>query len=162
MSKPYAKTTWRGHRFDNRTVSALKWAEKQYRKAAPRKRAPWRIGQGSFASGSLSAGTHSGGGAVDIMFAGLNAKQRRATIKWLRRAGFAAWARVGPTWGANNDHAHAILLGHKTASGEAKWQMQSYLAHRDGLAGNRYDPTPRPKPQPRWSHRRGRPFIPKK
>ena len=159
-SDPYAKVTWRGHRFDNRTVSALKWAERHYIAVAPKKRGPWRIGQGSYSDGSLSAGTHSGGGAVDIMFAGLTRKQRRATVKWLRRAGFAAWAREGALWGANgsNDHAHAVLRGHRTASPGAKAQVNSYERYRDGLAGDNYDSTWRPSKSRRWSHRKNRPI----
>ena len=110
---PYKRVAFRGVTVDERTKSALLWAEGEYRKVAPKKRAPWRLGQGSYSNGSLSAGTHSGGGAVDIMFAGLNAKQRRATVKWLRKAGFAAWAREGAVWGTNNDHCHAVLRGHR-------------------------------------------------
>ena len=159
-SDPYAKTWWRGKQFDNRTVSALIWAEKQYRKRG-KNRAAWSISQGSFSQGSLSAGTHSGSGSVDIGFAGVGPKHRKATVKWLRKAGFAAWAREGAAWGTNNDHCHGILLGSKNAAEGAKDQMQSYLDHRDGLAGNRWDSTWRPDPIPRWSHRRNKPYIPK-
>ncbi len=156
---PYAKVTWRGHRFDQRTVSALKWAERRYIAVAPKKRGPWRIGQGSYSDGSLSAGTHSGGGAVDIMFAGLTRKQRRATVKWLRRAGFAAWSRVGPGWSPGNEHAHGILRGHRTASPEAKAQVVAYDAGRDGLVSNLIDREWRPKVKRRWSHRQNRPVL---
>jgi hypothetical protein len=157
-SKPYGRRTWRGHQFDNRTVSALKWAEAKYRAVAPKKRAPWRIGQGSYSNGSLSAGTHSGGGAVDIMFAGLTKKQQRATVKWLRKAGFAAWARTGPGW-VGNEHAHAILRGHRNAHPAAKAQVIAYDNRRDGLAGNLADSTWRPKVKRRWSHRKNRPIL---
>ena len=160
MSKPYARTTWRGHRFDQRTVSALKWAEKHYLAVAPKKRTPWRVGQGSYSAGSLSAGTHSGGGAVDIMFAGLTKKQQRATTKWLRRAGFAAWSRVDArVWGAGNQHAHAVLRGHRTASPAAKTQMVAYDNGRDGLIDNAKDREWRPKRKRRWSHRQNRPIL---
>lgn len=157
-SKPYARRTFRGVTLENRTISALKWAEERYLDGAPRKRQPWRLGQGSFSQGSLSAGTHAGGGTFDVMFAGLNAKQRKATVKWLKKAGFAVWAREGAVWGTNNDHAHAVLMGHRTLSKEAKEQADSYRAHRDGLAGNNYDPTWRPNPIPRWSHAKNRPI----
>lgn len=152
---PYKRRTWRGHTFDNRTISALEWAEKRYL-ARGKNRQPFRIGQGSYSNGSLSAGTH-GGGAVDIMFGGVGPKQRKAIVKWLKRAGFAAWAREGRQWGTNNDHAHGILRGHKTASAAARQQVQSYDAHRDGLAGNGWDDTWRPKPPLRWSHRQNKP-----
>lgn len=160
-SDPYKKRTFRGVTLENRTISALRWAEKNYLAVAPKKRSPWRLGQGSFSQGTLSAGTHSKGGTLDIMFAGLNAKQRKATVKWLRKAGFAAWAREGNAWGANgsNDHCHAVLLGHRTLSVEAMKQTDSYLSHRDGLAGNNYDKTWRPKPKPPfWSHKQNRPI----
>ena len=158
MSKPYARTTWRGHRFDQRTVSALKWAEKHYLAVAPKKRTPWRIGQGSYSAGSLSAGTHSLGGAVDIMFAGLTKKQQRATVKWLRRAGFAAWSRVGGAWSPGNEHAHAILPS-RTNSSQAKAQVVAYRNGRDGLASNKPDREWRPKRPRRWSHRRNAPVL---
>ena len=160
-SDPYKRRTYRGVTLENRTISALEWAEKRYRKVAPKKRDPWRLGQGSFSQGSLSAGTHSKGGALDVMFAGLNKNQRRATIKWLRRAGFAAWAREGEAWGAggSNDHAHAVLLGHRTLSVEAMNQTDAYRAGRDGLAGNAVDKTWRPKKPRRWSHKRNAPVI---
>ena len=158
-SDPYKRVQWRGVTLDERTKSALIWAEKHYLAVAPKKRKPWRIGQGSFSFAQASAGTHSKGGTLDIMFAGLTRKQRRATVKWLRRAGFAAWAREGAVWGANNDHCHAVLLGHRTLSLEAAKQTDSYRAHRDGLAGNAYDPTWRPKRPRRWSHRQNRPVL---
>lgn len=158
-SKPYTKVTWRGVTLDNRTKSALVWAEKRYLAKAPKKRKPFRFAQGSYSNGSLSGSTHMGGGAVDIMFAEVNKKQRRAILKWMRRAGFAAWRREGAVWGTNNDHLHSILLGHKTASSAAKDQMVSYQNHRDGLAGNRYDSSPRPKRPRRWSHRQNKPVI---
>ena len=111
-SDPYKKRTFRGVTLENRTISALRWAEKNYLAVAPKKRSPWRLGQGSFSQGTLSAGTHSKGGTLDIMFAGLNAKQRKATVKWLRKAGFAAWARLfaGSTGHGLVDHARTELI----------------------------------------------------
>lgn len=153
---PYKRVAFRGVTLDERTRSALRWAEAKYIAKAPKKRAEWRIGQGSYNNGDLSAGTHLGGGVVDIMFAGLTKKQRRGTIRWLRRAGFAAWAREGAAWGTNNDHAHAVLLGHKNLSEAAAAQATAYWNHRDGLAGNAHDPTWRPKKPRRWSHRQNR------
>lgn len=158
-SKPYSRTVWRGYTFDHRTVSALRWAEEHYLRQ-DKTRKPWRIGQGSYSTRvDASAGTHDGGGVADIMFAGVSAKDRHATVRWLRRAGFAAWAREGAAWGANNDHCHAVLLGHRTASPAAKAQMASYRAHRDGLAYNGYDTSWRPKKPRRWSHRKNKPIV---
>lgn len=159
-SKPYAKVQWRGVTVDQRTKSALKWAERRYLAVAPNKRKPWRFGQGSYNAGGVtaSAGTHDGGGVVDIMFAGVPAKQRKATVKWLRKAGFAAWARTGPGW-VGNEHAHAILRGHRNAHPAAKAQMIAYDNRRDGLAGNLADSTWRPKVKRRWSHRKNTPVL---
>jgi hypothetical protein len=156
---PYKRVAFRGVTVDERTKSALLWAEGKYRKVAPKKRAPWRLGQGSYSNGSLSAGTHSGGGAVDVMFAGLNAKQRRATVKWLRKAGFAAWAREGAVWGTNNDHYHAVLRGHRNLSPEAAAQVADYDNGRNGLATSLPDHTWRPKRKRRWSHRQNKPIL---
>lgn len=160
VTMPYARRSYRGVTLDNRTISALEWAEARYLAKAPRKRQPWRLGQGSYSHGSLSGSTHAKGGAVDVMFAGLNAKQRRAVVRCARRAGFAAWGRTDDAvWGSNNDHAHMILLGHRTASAAAKQQMAAYLAGRDGLVSNLIDKAWRPKRRRRWSHRQRRPVV---
>ncbi len=158
-SAPYKRVQWRGVTLDERTKSALIWAEKHYIAVAPKKRGPWRIGQGSYSDGSLSAGTHSGGGAVDIMFAGLTRKQRRATVKWLRRAGFAAWSRVGPGWSPGNEHAHGILRGHRNAHPAAKSQVVAYDNRRDGLVSNLPDREWRPKRKRRWSNKQNKPIL---
>ena len=158
-SDPYKRVAFRGVTLDERTLSALRWAERKYIAVAPNRRKPWRLGQGSYSQGSLSAGTHAGGGAVDIMFAGLTRKQQRATVRWLRRAGFAAWMRVGPGWSPGNEHAHAILRGHRTASPEAKAQVVAYDDGRDGLVTGYRDTFWRPRKPRRWSHRRNMPVI---
>lgn len=157
---PYTRVTFRGHTLDRRTRSAFLLMERRYRRAG-RHWPKLRIGQGSYASGSLSAGTHSGGGAVDVMFAGLNPAQRAEVVRQGRRAGFAMWARTGPGWGANgsNDHAHGVLLGHRTASPQAKAQMAAYRNGRDGLAGNLADHSWRPKRPRRFSFYKGRPVV---
>ena len=159
-TKPYARVQWRGVTVDQRTKSALKWAERRYLAVAPNKRKPWRFGQGSYNAGGVtaSAGTHDGGGVVDIMFAGVPAKQRKATVKWLRRAGFAAWSRVGGAWSPGNEHAHAILPS-RTNSSQAKAQVVAYRNGRDGLASNKPDREWRPKRPRRWSHRRNAPVL---
>jgi len=159
-TEPYRKRTYRGVTLDNRTISALEWAERHYLDVAPKKRHKFVIVQGSYNSGvvGVSKGTHDGGGALDLSVSGLNAKQIAAQVKWLRKAGFAAWFRkaLPGVWGP---HIHAILLGHRNASEGAKQQMVSYKQHRDGLAGNAYDQTWRPKVERRWSHRQKRPIL---
>lgn len=156
---PYKRVAFRGVTLDERTKSALLWAERRYIKVAPRKRKPWRLGQGSYSAGSLSAGTHAGGGAIDLMFAGMSKKQQRATVRWLRRAGFAAWMRVGGTWSPGNEHAHAILRGHRTASPAAQQQVAAYDAGRDGLVSNLPDREWRPKKPRRFSYIQGKPIL---
>lgn len=158
-TNPYEKIWAQGKRTDRRSQSALLWAQKRYLAKAPKKRKSWVISQGGYNAGGVgaSAGTHDGGGAYDLSVTGMSDKQIRGMVKWLRRAGFAAWFRNWP----GNRHVHAILMGHKTASPGAKQQMESYLARRDGLAGNAYDGTWRPYPLPRWSHRRNKPYIPR-
>ena len=156
-SKPYAKRSWRGRTFDNRTISAIKWAERNYIEVAPKKRRPWVVTQGSYNPGGVtaSAGTHDGGGVWDCSVAGMNRKQIKAAVKWMRKAGFAAWFRDWP----GNQHIHAVLRGHRTASPGAKAQVASYERHRDGLAGDNYDSTWRPKVKRRWSHRKNAPVL---
>ena len=155
---PYGKVRFRWHTLDRRTRSAFLLMERRYRRAGK----GWpklRIGQGSYSDSELSGDTHTGGGAVDVMFAGLNPAQRAEVVRQGRRVGFAMWARTGPAWGSNNDHAHGILLGHRTASPQAKAQMDAYRNGRDGLRGNLPDNTWRPKRPRRFSYFKGRPVI---
>lgn len=157
-SDQYARRVWRGFEFDNRTISALEWTEKHYLRFGFRRQRV-RFGQGSYSDAALSAGTHSGGGAVDVMFVGVPDRHRRAWNRWARRAGFGGWPRLYPQWEKNNEHWHGILLGHRTASPEAKAQMASYRAGRDGLVGNLLDKYWRPPHERRWSHRLNRPVV---
>ena len=119
-SKPYTRLWWRGVQVDERTKSAILWAEKRYLKnlktGKPRGkgRKEWAVTQGSYNAGNVaaSAGTHDGGGVVDLSVRGMGTKQIKAMCKWLRKAGFAAWFR---DW-SGNQHVHAVLLGHQNAS----------------------------------------------
>lgn len=163
-SKPYAKLWWRGVQVDERTKSALIWAEKRYLKnqvtgeKRGKNRKEWRITQGGYNAGGVaaSAGTHDGGGVVDLSVTGMGPKQIKGMVKWLRKAGFAAWFR---DW-SGNEHVHAVLVGHVEASRGAKDQMASYKRHRDGLAGDNWDNAWRPDGKlPRWSHRQNKPFA---
>ena len=150
-SKPYGRTTWNGQVIDNRTASALKWVQ---RKAG----IPVVVVQGSYKAGNgaaASAGTHDGGGVVDVQTIHLTRQQRVRLMRWAKRAGFAAWFRNWP----GNVHAHWVLRGHRNLDPSAAAQVRSYDAHRDGLAGNAYDPTWRPRKPRRWSHRRNKPIV---
>jgi hypothetical protein len=157
---PYVKVHFRGVTLDRRTRAAFLLLERRYRAVAPRKRGKLRIGQGSYSDGSMSGGTHSGGGAVDVMFAGLNPKQQRAVVKFGRKVGFAMWGRTDPkVWGWGNAHAHGILRGHRTASPAAKTQMAAYDNGRDGLVSNLPDTEWRPKVRRRFSWIKMRPVL---
>lgn len=157
---PYRKVRFRGVTLDRRTRAAFLWMEKRYRAVAPRKRGPLRIGQGSYSDGKLSGSTHSRGGALDIMFAGLNAKQQKAVVRCGRKAGFAMWARTDPkVWGYGNAHAHGVLRGHRTASYPAKQQVEAYDSGRDGLVSNLVDRSWRPKVKRRFSFVKNRPVL---
>lgn len=157
---PYAKVRFRGVTLDRRTRAAFLLLERRYRAVAPRRRGKLRIGQGSYSDGKLSGSTHSRGGALDVMFAGLTPKQQHAVVKFGRLVGFAMWARTDPNvWGSNNAHAHGILRGHRTASYAAKQQVQAYDTGRDGLVSNLPDREWRPKRKRRFSYIQGRPVL---
>lgn len=155
-SKPYGRTTWRGVTLENRTVSALEWAEKHWRKGVG-KGQTLRPSQGSFSTSVGASGqTHAGGGACDLSVAGMTPRQRRRLVRWLRRAGICAWYRApSAIWGP---HIHLILPG-RTNSSAAKWQVGEYNAHRTGLTAGAFDPTWRPRKPRRWSHRRNKPIV---
>ncbi len=148
-TNPYERIWWRGFAMDRRTVSALEWVEKKTGQTII-------ITQGSYNPGGVSAsgGTHDGGGVVDIRTIHLSRRQRVQLMHWLKKAGFAAWYRKPPVFPY---HIHAVLLDHRSASPAAKAQMVSYLNHRNGLVGDAYDKTFRPKPAVRWSHRQNKP-----
>ena len=157
---PYAKVRFRGVTLDRRTRAAFLLLERRYRAAAPKRRGQLRIGQGSYSDGELSGSTHSRGGALDIMFAGLTPKQQRAVVRHGRRVGFAMWGRTDPAvWGVGNAHAHGILRGHRTASPAAQQQVAAYDAGRDGLVSNLPDREWRPKKPRRFSYIQGKPIL---
>lgn len=98
------------------------------------------ITQGSYnTSVSASGGTHSGGGALDVVYSLVNSDRKLAA--W-RNAGIAMWARrrwEGP-W---SDHGHGIVIGCVHASASAKRQVTSYRNGRNGLRSNGPDTGPR-------------------
>jgi hypothetical protein len=97
------------------------------------------ITQGSY-SGSVgaSAGTHLKGGALDYSVNGLTTSQINKRVKALRTVGFAAWYRP-PIPGVWGPHIHAIARGCPDLPDIALRQIASYIAGRDGLAGNGLD-----------------------
>lgn len=159
-TKPYARRTWRGVTLENRMISAVEWAEKHWQKGVGKGKT-LVPSQGSFSTSvSASGNTHALGSALDVSVSGMTPKQRRRLVRWLRRSGMAAYYRAplaGPNgWGP---HIHMIQLGGKHASDAARWQMAEYLAGRNALTNAAPDRAWRPKPIPRWSHRRNRPIT---
>lgn len=139
MDDRYEIVWFRGHRTDKMTAQALLEVER-------------RIGyeltvvQGGYNGGvgkvSASAGTHDGGGAVDLAPADAARKVRIG-----RDVGFAMWERQELWSGGRRiwgHHVHGILIGNAKASPSALRQVGSYRRHRDGLAGDGWDDTPRP------------------
>jgi hypothetical protein len=135
---PLAKVLFRGKTMDRKTAAALAIAERRLGYELT-------VVQGAYNAGGVrqSAGTHDGGGVVDL--APFDAKRK---VKVLRDLGFAAWHRpaIPGLWGA---HIHAVMRGHQDLAPAAGAQVVSYLAGRDGLAGNSVDPDPyRPDVEP--------------
>jgi hypothetical protein len=129
----YERYTWRGAKFDRLTIAALLAVDKRLGYEQ-------HITQGSFSgSVSASAGTHSGSGAVDIVWIDMPRKTRA-----FRRVGWAFWPRpaLPGVWGA---HGHGILIGNERASAGAKAQVSAYKNGRNGLANNGRDPYWRPR-----------------
>lgn len=95
------------------------------------------ITQGSYNKGGVaaSAGVHDGGGAVDAPYS-FGKFTSRQIVRALRRVGFAAWSRE-ELWVNGKkvwpQHIHAVALGDKEASVQAKNQMSAYKAGFDGL-----------------------------
>jgi hypothetical protein len=146
----YDRVTYRGVTLNKRTAAAVIQAQRLYGRAFN------SIPQGSYhATTSQSAGTHDGGGAIDVFDSDLDAVQRV-----MRKVGFAAWHRtlLPGVW---DPHCHAIMLGDKEMSSEARQQVTDYSNYIDGLAGhdtpdNTWHPFPKgdnPKPvfdYPQW------------
>lgn len=145
MSDAYTRRTWRGHRFDNRTIAAVKALEDSLRRRVT-------IYQGSYSTAvGASGSTHAGGGAIDFWVSGMSPDE---VTRKARRVGWADWHRR-PEQGPWADHQHAGLLGHLTASTDLKLQMGDYRHGGNGLwpltGGD--DPQPyRPDPQPEFSY----------
>lgn len=107
--------------------------------------------QGSYNRGvSASAGTHDGGGVVDLNTDGLNVN---ATLRALRKAGFAAWYRT-PNEGFAY-HIHACAIGDREMAVGALNQVGAYFRGRNGLANNGPDSAPASvgRPYPAWAER---------
>jgi hypothetical protein len=107
------------------------------------------LSQGSYTTGDpKSAGTHAGGGVFDVSVDGLSMADRKTVVRELRRTGFAAWHRT-PEQDHSDDpwpyHIHAVAIGDRELSSEAKQQVAWYKDGYNGLWGKRDasgNPTP--------------------
>lgn len=116
------RTTYGGKAMNVRTKAMIQNAEKVAKTR-------FSITQGSFSNSvGASAGTHSGGGAVDL------GPAKDSVVGAMRASGFAAWRRT-PAEGFS-PHIHGIAVGDPTASPQAKAQVSSFFAGRNGLANN--------------------------
>lgn len=160
---PWDLTTFRGGRFTRRTAAMLRWVESHANVGN------LVVGQGGWKGDSAAAasGETHGKDAVDLSIRHhLNTTQKRRLLNVMRDAGFAAWIRaeVDGLW---PEHLHAVPIppSDKAAtvarylSPSAAGQVVSYLAGRDGLRGNRPDPTYRPSPPVRFSWLRNKPVA---
>jgi len=141
--RPYDRVLHDGQPVDALTRAALLAVEE-------RLGYPLTILQGSYTTGvPASAGTHGGGGVVD-----LTDWDHVRKVRELRRTGFAAWYRpeIPGLWVA---HIHAVLMGNAKLSPQARWQVDEYLAGRNGLADRGPDPGPRQFVDHRFTWRTG-------
>lgn len=157
LTPPYARVDWRGHHFDQRTLSALKALEKA---SIASGLGALRISQAGYNKGGVaaSAGTHDLGAVVDLSIKHLSESDQRRFLRLSRRMGWASWIRTAAQ--GFPLHWHGVLAGAKpgTIAPGAAAQVLAYDAGRDGLAGNRLDPNPyRPPKRVRWSHLQNKP-----
>jgi hypothetical protein len=134
---------------DRRTSEMLAEAERLAQVEDPTIR-DFRLTQGSFSTHvGASAGTHSGPGSFDMYTGAYTSEQKEIIGMALREVGFASWRRraIPGKW---REHWHGIAMDTEGLPPVAARQVKSYLNGRDGLAGNREDPDPRPKEINTW------------
>lgn len=147
----YRHLSWRGVVANGRTIELVNQAEAWANRHGVKP--GWPLFQGSYHGGvGASAGTHDGGGALDFNTEGRSAREIHVMVEALRRAGFAAWHRP---W--SDDHIHAIAIGDRDLSSEARAQVTEYFRGGDGLIGSAPDPhRDIGRPIPAWAKR----FVP--
>lgn len=105
--------------------------------------------QGSYSTSvAASAQTHAGGGAIDLAVHGWTAEQIWTALVEARRRGLVLSHRTAAQ--GFSPHMHGVMAGCPHLSGlahpvtgTAAWQVQEYLAGRNGLAGRGADDGPR-------------------
>jgi hypothetical protein len=141
MGGPNDRVTWRGVTLDRRTADMMGEVERLMG-------CTLRPSQGSWSGAAASAGTHSGGGAVDLVDNTWAAGNYDRVVQYARQVGFAAWHRT-PQQSDWVRHAHLIAVqpGGKgdrgVLSGAAHDQVVDYFEGRNGLASNARDDGPR-------------------
>lgn len=133
--------TWRGRRFNQRTIDMLIAAERICG-------FPLVFAQGSYNKGvTQSAGTHDGGGAVDIDVEAYSPSKRTAVVRATRMVGFASWLRT-PAQGKWKHHVHCEAVGDPDLSPQASYQVDAYLSGGpggNGLSGKTKGPDDGPR-----------------
>lgn len=148
----YTRVSFRGVTLSRRSVVMLERAEAISRSLGGPGR--FEFAQGSYHPGVGKSGhTHDGGGAVDVSVKGTSSAERAAMVSGLREAGFAAWSR------GNGDgmspHIHAMAIGDRQMTPQARNQIDEYFDGGDGLVGDARDGNRAlGRPVPDWAKRR--------
>jgi hypothetical protein len=135
----YRRTTYTGKTVNQRTKTMMIQASRFYGSRLS-------LSQGSYNPGGVaaSAGTHDGGGTIDVNISGMSHAQIIRAVMSMRQAGFAAWYRT-PDQGFS-PHIHAVAIGDREASAQAKAQIKDYFNGKNGLASHAADNMARPWP----------------
>jgi hypothetical protein len=100
------------------------------------------ITQGSFRDEPGSFGTHNGGGVLDLSVMRPHTytilkEDLPSLVRALRLAGFAAWLRQpGEVFDGSAIHIHAVAVGDKTLSPQAKKQINGPDGYFAGFTAN--------------------------
>jgi hypothetical protein len=149
-SDEYTRINIDGNMISQRTLEMLQQAGRLYR--GPLDITSKGITKGGYltpdrtigtppAPGDLSLGTHDGGGIVDLAVpdpTGTGFKEIEPLVRALRADGFAAWFRDETDGFYGNAHIHAVAIGDKDLSPEAKDQLTGiagYFRGSNGLTG---------------------------
>ena len=148
----YDRVTHKGVTMSRIMKRALTWVEAQ--PGVP----VLQCSQGAYNPGGVAASgsTHSAGGSLDIRTSVMSEQQRKATLKALKRGGWAAWYRDERD--GFSPHLHCVLFC-KDRSSSARWQGDEFDAGRNGLTSQRADRNPwrNPGGPVRFSFRRRKP-----
>jgi hypothetical protein len=150
----YDRISYSGVTINKRTKEMLERAETIMAKKYGHPGFKFDLVQGSYSNAvGASAGTHAGGGAVDIHDAGFSKQTVDDMVKSLREAGFAGWSR-GRGHDSFDPHIHAIAIGDREMSSQARNQVTEYAHGGDGLVGSSADPDGNlGRHAPKWAER---------